>query len=617
MAGKTITPNLRAVINQRSIPGVTMWNRLEGRPRAESFERALRAEVRDALWMLTRQWQMGEFRGDDAGSPVVAKVRVDTTHLQKYAPAHGKIEPLSTTIPLETRVEQLQIPLVRDEKAMSLDIRLLMGRYWLKLVGPLAPGARAEYIAAYPIDAPDPREPASADVAAHSEALAAVSAAAGRAMDGAKLYAYLTTQAGQRASDGIRSLAGLEAKADALGTRFVAWFQRLFTQPVQRPAWIPDRLEYQFACSAAEGAGQKVLTAEEYFHGRVEWYNFDVDRGREHFGDGMPLDAPVGWTRSMVPAPVSFGGMPNTRWWTFEDGRTNFGEVRPDMTDLAKLLLIEFGLVYANDWHIIPCTVPSGAIATVRGVAVTNVFGERTWIEAAGAGDDEDWQRWAMFLLSVKGHAQEAADLSLLIPPAAHKILDGPPIEDVVLARDEMANMVWGIERHVPLMTGESKPGREAADDMRRFMEQALERRLGHPPQAPPAAGDARVRYQLMTSVPENWIPFIPVHVPGDNREIQLQRASMPRVIEGDPDPPIAVRPRTSLLRPGLDRTPGSPYFVHEEEVPRAGVRVWQRYRRTRWRDGRVWVWLAVGKQTGRGEGSSGLAFDRLAELRR
>jgi hypothetical protein len=171
---------------------------------------------------------------------------------------------------------------------------------------------------------------------------------------------------------------------------------------VQRPAWVPDRLEYQFACSAAEGAGQKVLTAEEYFHGRVEWYSFDVDRGREHFGDGMPLDAPVGRTRSMVPAPVSFGGMPNTRWWTFEDGRTNFGEVRPDTTDLAKLLLIEFGLVYANDWHIIPCTVPSGAIATVRGVAVTNVFGERTWIEAAGAGDDEDWQRWAMFLLSVK-----------------------------------------------------------------------------------------------------------------------------------------------------------------------------------------------------------------------
>ena len=40
---------------------VTIWNRLEGRPRSVDFTRALRAEVRDALWMLTRQWQMGEF----------------------------------------------------------------------------------------------------------------------------------------------------------------------------------------------------------------------------------------------------------------------------------------------------------------------------------------------------------------------------------------------------------------------------------------------------------------------------------------------------------------------------------------------------------------------------
>ena len=145
---------------------------------------------------------------------------------------------------------------------------------------------------------------------------------------------------------------------------------------------------------------------------------------------------------------------------------------------------------------------------------------------------------------------------------------------------------------------------------------QALERRLGHPPQPPPAAANAHVRYQVMSSVPENWIPFIPVHVPGDNREIQLQRASMPRLIDGDPDPPVPVRPRTSLLRPGLDTTPRAAYFLHEEEVPRAGVRVWQRYRRTRSRDGRVWVWLAVGKQTGRGEGSSGLAFDRLVDVR-
>jgi hypothetical protein len=115
-----------------------------------------------------------------------------------------------------------------------------------------------------------------------------------------------------------------------------------------------------------------------------------------------------------------------------------------------------------------------------------------------------------------------------------------------------------------------------------------------------------------MTTVRENWIPMIPVHVPSDNRRVQLQRAAMPRVIDGDDRPPVPVRSRTSLLRQGLDAQ--QPYIVHEEEVPRAGVRLMKRFRRTRWRDGRVWVWLGVRKQTGRGEGSSGLAFDQIVD---
>ena len=55
----------------RYSPTITHWNRLEGRPRTEDFDRALRAEVRDALWMLSKQWQMGEFKGDDAGSTIL------------------------------------------------------------------------------------------------------------------------------------------------------------------------------------------------------------------------------------------------------------------------------------------------------------------------------------------------------------------------------------------------------------------------------------------------------------------------------------------------------------------------------------------------------------------
>jgi hypothetical protein len=176
--------------------------------------------------------------------------------------------------------------------------------------------------------------------------------------------------------------------------------------------------------------------------------------------------------------------------------------------------------------------------------------------------------------------------------------------------------MVWSVERTIPLPSGEPLNGREAAYETRSFYERDLERRLGAPPQPPPPAEGAKVRYQVMTSVPENWIPMIPVHVPGDNREVQLQRAAMLRILTGDTNPtPDAVRPRTFLLRQGLDEPAPLRYILHEEEVPRAGTRVTRAYQRTRWRDGRVWVWLGVRKQTGRGEGSSGLAFDRIIDI--
>ncbi len=118
------------------------------------------------------------------------------------------------------------------------------------------------------------------------------------------------------------------------------------------------------------------------------------------------------------------------------------------------------------------------------------------------------------------------------------------------------------------------------------------------------------IRYQAMTTVPEHWIPFISVHVPGSVRETQLQRAALPRLFEGTPGPvsPEKVRTRTTLLRQNLPKA----FFVFEEEVPRAGAVVSQAYQRTRWLSGRVVTWFGARKQTGRGEGSSGLRFDAV-----
>ena len=76
------------------LPVLTLFNRLEARPRTHDFDRALRAEVRDALWMLTKQWQMGEFKADDAGSLVSSKMYIEKTMLTKYKPAEHPAEAL-------------------------------------------------------------------------------------------------------------------------------------------------------------------------------------------------------------------------------------------------------------------------------------------------------------------------------------------------------------------------------------------------------------------------------------------------------------------------------------------------------------------------------------------
>ena len=47
----------------------TTWNRIEPRVRGDSLS-SLDARIYDPMWLLARQWQVGEFAADDAGSPV-------------------------------------------------------------------------------------------------------------------------------------------------------------------------------------------------------------------------------------------------------------------------------------------------------------------------------------------------------------------------------------------------------------------------------------------------------------------------------------------------------------------------------------------------------------------
>lgn len=611
-----VIENIESVLSGATqLPTIVMWNRLEGRPRRRDFSRALRAEVRDPLWMLARQLQMGEFKGDDAGSPVTAKVRYSSDRITHIQPRRGAVSEYDRErAPLEPVAEAMPAPLVVGGLPFALDQRLAMGRRWVKLLQGAGLGAlEPSFRTAYGFGEPDPDDEAQFPITAHASAWQSFAAVAGRAVDGGELYLHLSGP-GHLASDGLGLSQRDKTTVDTLGGQFVDWVAASYEQPgaPADSAWNPRQLEYQLALSAPRAGERRTLIADEYHGGALDWYAFDV---AAEPSDEFPAPDPGQRTTvvtSFVPTGVQFDGMPNTRWWAFEEGKTNFGDIRPDTTDLSKLLLIEFGIVYANDWFLLPIELNVGSATDIEGLAVTNVFGERFWIEPAVSGPDESWRRWGMF--NIASRPAGRPDGCLLLPSGAPEALDGPPVEAVSLIRDEVSNMVWGIETGVQLADGGSRPGREVAHELHGRFQRARDAELAaNPPPPDPHPNDATSRYELMSTVAENWIPFTPMHLEGDNREVQLQRAAMPRLLKGvqgvDPD---KIRPRTVLLREGLDDPTPDAYFVAEEEVARAGEYLTRRWRRVRWRDGRVFTWLGVHRRTGRGEGSSGLAFDGM-----
>ena len=260
----------------------------------------------------------------------------------------------------------------------------------------------------------------------------------------------------------------------------------------------------------------------------------------------------------------------------------------------------DFGLLFANDWFVLPIELPVGSLTRIQGLAVTNTFGERFWIEPAVTR--ASGSNWQMFRLTDKG----AADERLVIAPASFVGQESQPVESVACVRDEVSNMVWGIETVVQLPDGSSRRGRELALEMHAKFQSAVIA----PPDVPPV-NDAKISYTLMRTVAENWIPFIPVHVDNDNRQIQLQRAAMPRLLEGEQGvTPAKIKPRTRVLREGLDATPAVSFYLAEEEVERSGTVVETRWQRIRWWQGRVVLWQGHYRTCGRGEVASSLAFD-------
>jgi hypothetical protein len=545
------------------------WTRLEPQSVSGDPTPGLEARVHDPLWLLARQWQLGEFAGEDAGSPLLVNVKSETSSATAWQPGDPATKraprPLPAGVPLDPFVEREPTP----PDALGVRQRAEAGAYLVELLADAGMDARAALVAACPL--PLGPAPANPNVPAEHTLLPPSLLLLGRAApDGPAAAAQL-----EAAGAGVPAwLAGAPAAAVASARRWLAWY-RGNVAPVTDPAddcWAPDRLEYRFSLRVGAGASQTVLRATAFDGGVIDWYAFDCDPGaRMPVSGEPPAPAPEARDLTMLASPLRFPGMPSDRYWEFEDGQVNFGRLEAQPYDLARLCLTEFALIYGSDWVVVPLDVSAGSFIVLREVSYTTTFGERFVVQRAD--DTHRSGHFRLFEISQTGGGTAAG---LFVPPTGLGTQEGRPLEDVFFLRDEMASMAWAVEGIVQGLSGDPRPRGDEERPVNRV--ENLE-------------PGAELQYLMETEVPRHWIPFVPVAT-GVGTFV-LRKGTL-----HETDSTLGV-----LLR-------ATPYNLRDEEVPRAGVRVRRVPALARAADGHYLRWVGRRTSIGRGEGSSGLAYD-------
>ena len=578
------------------MPSITSWMRLEPRTRDAEMSGSLQARIYDPLWLLARQWQFGEFQGEDNGSPVIARWNGESAPLTRYF--SGAIKPntqikapkYDSRMPLETLVEREAVRPPVEQKSEPEKLRLAAesGQQFLRVLDqqPISKEVVNRYHDAFIHEFSFlPEQPAGLD----PDSRAFFELVATRVPDGRRLFNAFRSTTG----DEIEFLPELNIEeSDLAEVRQAAriwlrWFETLFSEPeATNDTWLPERMEYAFSVGTGFSDGERVLTAPEYYEGHLDWYAFDANP--EVTLGGVADQAFKSITRTAIPAPASFPGMPAPRFWEFEDAQVNLASVDAGPADLLRMLLVEFAVDYGNDWFVIPVELDIGALYRTRSLIVTDTFGVRTLIKSSSELR-EPFSTWRMFQHShLRGSGPDTpARNQFFLPPSLVKSLESRPIEEVLFLRDEMANMAWGIERVI------ESP---AENSLNRFEQQRDEQ---SPPPQKTSANE--LIYRLATDVPDNWVPFVPVK---RDDGMRLERG---KVLQIDKTWQF-VEAQGRILNPDVNRL-----GIFEEEIPREGIRVTRSYQATRWHDGSTHLWVGRRKRVGRGEGSSGLRFDTLA----
>ncbi|MFL5740209.1 MAG: hypothetical protein ACJ75B_08325 [Flavisolibacter sp.] len=563
-------------------PAIIGYNRLEGIPISPNYRKSLSAEVRDAMWMLSRQWQMGEFDGMDSGSAIKSKVLTEQQQMTHFGIGND-IFPLGQSFakPLEMEIEQENIipdlafriesgklfrQIINDNN-LELHLEFFLKKFKIQLLENAQPNT--------------PEETLLSLIRQNNNDSEVFDSLKDRTLDGYEIYKLLDEDYEQWVNNTFSVVGTVEAdSAINAGSDFKKQFVIFYGASLVKSnsAWLSNRLDYRFSIQNQEDPSKAtILDAGAYSGDRLDWYDFNV---RQKGAADIT-------TRSneFIPSAVTYPGMPKPRWWEMEENNINFGNINAKTTDLPTLMLIDFALLYSNDWLLIPFPMELNNICVIKGILVTDVFGYHTLIPALQRGSVTNWNKFSLFTHVAP---QSVTDHALFyLAPTLLKPIQQDPLERVSFKRDEVSNLVWAFENIIPSSMGKGLRVYEIEQNQNK-------KETSISPEQ-----EASLNYTLGKSVSFYQVPFIPVEILNQNHaQIRFQRATVPGT----------ASPKSVLLT-----EVASPYYINEEEILNSGITVIRHWRRSRWIDGKVCQWVGREKQTGKSEGNNSLEFDVLS----
>jgi hypothetical protein len=534
------------------------WIRLHPASVDETLAMSVQARIHDPLWLLGRQWQFGELRHDGGATPVDVRVEGTTAPLARMRGGGADVTTgrssaiTPTDTPLEALVER---EVVHEDGLEQLRLRAEAGLHLLRMLRAASlPDARVAFWlneGAFVLPA---------DAVFDGEGREWWEMVEGRIPDGGRLPAAIRARLATGATPVIDPPEATVLRA------WQSWAGDRFEQPASGPStWSPEHMEYACSVAGLGASGEVLLTVPEYTEGRLEWYHFEQGSGTLGV-TGQPTVRKA----FRIPAPLDFAGMPNPRFWTFEDRSVQFDLIdvlsNPNVDPSpATLMVLDFALSYSDDWFLLPMALDAWSLFDATAVAITDVFGDVT---VAGHPDG----RWNLFRLDAGGTPAALSNLFVAAGPA--ESIDGPPLEEVHFLADEVANVAWGVERLVPHVTG------HAVD-------------ASGPPALPAAPTPTGLVWTLAPPPPPgNWFPLLPT--------------TIGRLALGALWSARTQRPAGQVL----DELRASRQPLHQSEVPPEGAQVSRRWQSARAIDGTLHFWIGRSKTPRLSDTAPAVRFD-------